>query len=75
MHSGRIRTGRSLTVCQSLLPEGGAWSQGVCGPGGCLVPGGVCSRGGLFQAGLVRGPAAGGSGIPARTEADPHPPP
>ena len=60
MHSSRMRTGRSLTVCRSLLPGGGVLSQsqggvwswgglsgpgGVSGPGGCLVPGGVCSRG------------------------------
>ena len=40
MHSSRMRTGRSLTVCWRLLP-------GVGGSG----PGGVRSRGG----GLVRG--------------------
>ena len=41
MHSSRMRTGRSLTVCWSLLPGGGGvWSGegvvlgGVCGPGG-----------------------------------------
>ena len=33
MHSSRMRTGRSLTVCRSLLPRGG-----VCFPG----VGGVC---------------------------------
>ena len=41
MHSSRMRTGRSLTVCCSLLPGGGVgspWSGG----GVCLVPGGVC---------------------------------
>ena len=41
MHSSRMRTGRSLTVCCSVLPGGGgsAWSGGVLlGPGG----GGVC---------------------------------
>ena len=35
MHSSRMRTGRSLTVCQSVLPGGG----GVCSQGG------VCSHG------------------------------
>ena len=53
MYSSRIRTGRSLTVCCSLLPGGGllgpggvvsAWSRGgrfSLVPGGvCLVPGG-----------------------------------
>ena len=47
MHSSRMRTGRSLTVCRSLLPGGGgcllrevsAW--GLSAPGG----GGVCSGG------------------------------
>ena len=38
MHSNRMRTGRSLTVCQSPLPGGG----GVCSGGnGCLLPGGL----------------------------------
>ena len=35
MHSSRMRTGRSLTVCRSQLP------------GGCLLWGGVCSWGGV----------------------------
>ena len=41
MHSSRMRTGRSLTVCWSLLPRGGvsAPGWGVCSQGG-LVPGG-----------------------------------
>ena len=39
MHSSRMRTGHSLTVCWSA-------SWGVClVPGGCLVWGGVCSQG------------------------------
>ena len=64
MHSSRMRTGRSLTVCWSLLP-GGVSAPGGCvsGPGGLSargvsVPGGICSRGGgvCFQEGcLVRG--------------------
>ena len=47
MHSSRMRTGRSLTVCCSVLPGGGSpWSGGgwggVPGPGGVLLgPGGV----------------------------------
>ena len=55
MHSSRMRTGPSLTVCWSLLPGGcllrgdvcswGVWSRGGSGPGGCLVPGGVWSCG------------------------------
>ena len=57
MHSSRMRTGRSLTVCCSLLPGRGG---GLPGPGGgvvCLVPGGgVC---------LVPGGSAwGGSCLP-----------
>ena len=39
MHSSRIRTGRSLTVCCQV--------RGVCSGGGCLLPGGVCSGGGV----------------------------
>ena len=63
MHSSRMRTGRSLTVCCSLLPGGGSvclvpgggcpWSGGGClpGPGGgvLLGPGGV----GVLPAGGV----------------------
>ena len=45
MHSSRMRTGRSLTVCRSLLPGGGwGWghaSQAVCFPGGCVLPRGM----------------------------------
>ena len=41
MHSSRVRTGRSLTVCWRLLPGGG-----VClGWGGLPGPGGPWSRG------------------------------
>ena len=62
MHSSRMRTGRSLTVFQSLqpggvylvlggvylVPEGGCtWSGGVPGPGGVYLVGGCTwSRGG-----------------------------
>ena len=53
MHSSRMRTGRSLTVCCSLLSRGGGSVPGVCGPGG--VSGGIWSRG-------VSGPG----GLPAR---------
>ena len=42
MHSSRMRTGRSLTVCRSLLPRRG---EGVSAPGGS-DPRGVCSLGG-----------------------------
>ena len=67
MHSSRMRTGRSLTVCCSLLPRGGVCSGGcllpggVPGPGGS-APGGVpglgwggCSQGGLLMGGLLLG--------------------
>ena len=53
-HSSRMRTGCSLTVCRSLLPEG------VSAPGGC-----VCSRECLLLGGVCLG-----SGIPACTETD-----
>ena len=65
MHSSRMRIGRSLTVCRSLLPGGWCDSQGVCFGGGCsscggVLPGGVC--------------ASRGGGIPACIEAEPPPP-
>ena len=55
MHSSRMRTGRSSTVCRRLLPGGacllwgGVCSQGVCvcsQGGGVSALGGVCSQGG-----------------------------
>ena len=55
MHSSRMRTGRSLTVCCSLLPRGGV----LLGPGGISLvrgEGGVC----LVWGGLP-GPGWGGS--------------
>ena len=67
MRSSRMRTGRSLTVCWSLLPGGvsatggsgprggvcyrGGLVPGVSAPGGGLVPGGW-SRGGLLGGGI-----------------------
>ena len=49
MHSSRMRTGRSLTVCWSLLPKGSAPWGGVSARGGLLpggsAPEGVCSGG------------------------------
>ena len=57
MHSSRMRTGRSLTICWSLLPGGGQGGMA----GGCLVRGvsglgGVWSEGGVWSGGcLVRG--------------------
>ena len=71
MHSSRMRTGRSLTVCWRLLPEGGSGGSapgGVCS-GGSAPGGRVWSQGGSAPGGMVRGD--GGDGIPACTEADP----
>ena len=69
MHSSRMRTGRSLTVCRSLI-------LGV----GCLLLWGVSALGGVHSGGCPlrgvsapRGPgdvSAPGGGIPACTEAD-----
>ena len=75
MHSSRMRTGRSLTVCCSLLPGGVCLVGGGClpGPGGspclvggggspCQVPGG-CLPGGGWGWGL---PAWSGGGSPCQ---------
>ena len=62
MHSSRMRTGHSLTVCCSLPPGGGsAWSWGGClpgprgglpGPGGGFsLPGVLLGPGGVLPAG------------------------
>ena len=60
MHSSRMHTGRSLTVCRSLLPWGGvsaprggvcSWG-GVCSRGGCLLPEGVCALEGVCSWGV-----------------------
>ena len=51
MHSSRMRTGRSLTVCRSLLPGGsaaGGSALGGCLLQGCLLQGGVCPGGCLL---------------------------
>ena len=84
MHSSRMRTGHSLTVCCSLLPGGDlpgpggvclvwgrpAWWGGLPGPGGVSAPGGDClPLGGCLLWGGVL--LRGGGGIPACTEADP----
>ena len=56
MHSSRMLTGHSLTVCQSLLHgEGGrCLLQGVCSRGeGGLLQGGVSTRGGVGGLGGV----------------------
>ena len=59
-----MRTGRSLTVCWSLLPGGGGvcsggWTcpggvptWGVYLPGGCTCPGGVPAQGGVPTRGI-----------------------
>ena len=47
MHSSRMRTGHSLTVCRSLLPRGRCLLRGGCLlPGGMFAPGGCLLRGG-----------------------------
>ena len=71
MHSSRMRTGRSLTVCQCLLPGGGVCSwgcllwEGVCSRG-CLPLGGVCSGGVSAPRGclLLGGVCSGGVSAP-----------
>ena len=61
MHSSRMRTGRSLTICRSLLPEGGVCSEGCLLPGGVCSWGAVCSQGGLLPGGcLLQGVSASG---------------
>ena len=66
MHSSRMRTGRSLTVCRSLLPGGCLLPGWRCLiPGGCLLLGGVCSGGGVCSQGCLLpggGSASGGVG-------------
>ena len=56
MHSSRMRTGRSLTICCSLLPGGGGFSLQVGGRGVSLVPGGFF----LVPGGLPAGGREGG---------------
>ena len=52
MHSSRMHTGRSLTVCRSLLPGGGyAPGGGVCAWAGGLLPGGAWYGGCLVRGG------------------------
>ena len=72
MHSSRMRTGRSLTVCRSLLLGGGEGLPlaGSASLGGvCHWGGGVCFLGGLPLGG--GGVCLFGGGIPACTEVDP----
>ena len=51
MHSSRMRTGRSLTVCRTL-PPGRVVPGGVCFSGGMCFWGGVLPRG-CFLGGLL----------------------
>ena len=64
MHSSRMRTGRSLTVCWSVLPAGGVCSGGRGRGMGGLLRGGVCSRGGSPCLG-EGGSGLGGEGVSA----------
>ena len=78
MHSSRMCTGRSLTVCQSLLLEGCLLSWGgICSMGGVCFLGGVCLLEGVSASWgclLLGGVSASGvCGIPTCTEADTHP--
>ena len=59
MHSSRMRTGRSLTVCGRLLPRGVAWSGGSSAPGGPSAPGGAPGPGGSALGGGGSGPGGG----------------
>ena len=49
MHSSRMRTGHSLTVCWSLLPGGGVHASR-----GAMLPGGVCASGGVVSQHALR---------------------
>ena len=80
MHSSRMRTGRSLTVCWRLCLGGGlvpgvVWSGGGCllwgdlVPGGCLLWG-VCSGGGWSGGSLL----PGGGMVSQHAEVDTLPP-
>ena len=76
MHSSRMRTGRSLTVCRSLLSRGllgggGVWSRGclvwgVSHLGGLSSPGGACLllEGGVWSWGWGCVFASGGCLLP-----------
>ena len=75
MHSSRMRTGRSLTVCRSLL-WGGVCSGGCLLPGGGLLPGGsapwgcllsgVSALGGVCSGGCALGGVCSGEGVCSR---------
>ena len=68
MHSSRMRTGRSMTVCRGGLLAGGSPCWGVSLPGGgFFLPGGFPCQGGLPARGVspLGGPPCQG-GLPAR---------
>ena len=60
MQSSRMRTGRSLTICWSLLSEGDVCSGGVSAPGVVSAPGGCLLQGcllpGVSPPGVVSAP-------------------
>ena len=61
-----MRTGRSLTVCRSLLPGGVSASLlGVPAPRRVSAPGGVCSGGVCFRGCLLRGGVCSQGGVSA----------
>ena len=68
MHSSRMHTSRSLTICCSLLPGGGGLLPGGSGLGGVCSQGCVCSGGGSAP-----GECLLPGGIRACTETDPPP--
>ena len=89
MHSSRMRTGRSLTVCWRLLLGGGCllpgggllqgWGvsapRGVSGPrGGVWSRWGVWSQGGVCSGGLLLGGSGPGGWYPSMHWGR-HPPP
>ena len=55
MHSGRMHTGRSLTVCRSLPPGGGLLpgGEGICSQGEGVCSGGVSAPGGSGLGGCL----------------------
>ena len=61
MHSSRMRTGRSLTVCWSLLPGGCLLRRGACSGGGS-APGRVPALEGSAPGGLLLGGVCSGGG-------------
>ena len=85
MHSSRMRTSRSLTVCCSLLPGGGGVgvvsALGDLLMGGCLLRGGVCSQGvsapewGCSMGCLLQGVSAPGGAVCSQGGVGPGPDP